>query len=227
MKNKLTHYRCITWGQLKENKFPRKGVKHNPLLGNGFQKCILHKLILWKLLTVSCSYSWCSLSFNTTDKSQVLHGTGFPLASTDSPTTPSNRRHINEMFTLTCTLFFLNPLSELSAIICTIQYFLPFYVPLCPPPLHGEEEGAGIYISCRLQLIHIWHFRFNPGRYTVDSANKDPFYPVLTLTGGVTMVFLHEISYTKYVCRIENRFLSMLYSYQFCTWAVRFRGISL
>ena len=39
---------------------------------------------------------------------------------------------------------------------------------------------------------------------TVDSAKKDPFCPVLTSTGGVTMVFLHEISNRKYVYLIEN-----------------------
>ena len=39
---------------------------------------------------------------------------------------------------------------------------------------------------------------------TVDFAKKDPFCPVLTLTGGVTMVFFHEYSNAKYVYPIEN-----------------------
>ena len=41
-------------------------------------------------------------------------------------------------------------------------------------------------------------------RRTVDSAKKDPFYPVLTLTRCLTMVFLHKISNRKYVYAIEN-----------------------
>ena len=40
--------------------------------------------------------------------------------------------------------------------------------------------------------------------YTVDPANKDPFCPVLTLTGGVTVVFLHAISNREYVYPIEK-----------------------
>ena len=40
--------------------------------------------------------------------------------------------------------------------------------------------------------------------HTVDSAKKDPFCPALTLTGSIIMVFLHEISNTKYVYPIEN-----------------------
>ena len=39
---------------------------------------------------------------------------------------------------------------------------------------------------------------------TVDAAKKDPFCPVLTLTSGVTMVFLHAIFNSKYVYPIEN-----------------------
>ena len=63
--------------------------------------------------------------------------------------------------------------------------------------------------------------------YTVDAAKKDPFCPVLTWTGGVTMVFLHVISKRNYVYPIENWNSIMFYSCQFCTWALCFRVISL
>ena len=62
---------------------------------------------------------------------------------------------------------------------------------------------------------------------TFDSAKKDPFCPVLTLTGGVTMVFLYEIFNRNCFYPIQNWFLIIFYSCQFRTWALRFRGISL
>ena len=40
--------------------------------------------------------------------------------------------------------------------------------------------------------------------YTVDPAKNDPFCPVLTLSRGVTVVFLHTISNIKYVYPIEK-----------------------
>ena len=40
------------------------------------------------------------------------------------------------------------------------------------------------------------------------------------------MVFLHEHFKRKYVHPIEKWFLGMFCSCQFCTWALRFRGIS-
>ena len=52
---------------------------------------------------------------------------------------------------------------------------------------------------------------------TVDSAKRDSFCHVLTLTRGFTMVLLQEISDRKYVYPIENLILSMSYSCQFCT----------
>ena len=53
--------------------------------------------------------------------------------------------------------------------------------------------------------------------YTVGSAKKDPFCPVLTLTGGVTLVFLHLISKRKICLSFINLkfkqvlFVSVLY----------------
>ena len=62
---------------------------------------------------------------------------------------------------------------------------------------------------------------------TVDPAKNGPFCPVLTLTGGVTVVFLQAILNRKYVYPIENWIISMFYLCQFCTWALCFRVISL
>ena len=52
---------------------------------------------------------------------------------------------------------------------------------------------------------------------TVDSAKKDLFRPVLTLAGGVTLVFPHEVSNRKFVYPVKKLLLSMFYSCQFCT----------
>ena len=58
----------------------------------------------------------------------------------------------------------------------------------CPEVLSGGELSGGEFT----------------GHHTVDSAKKDPFCPVLALTGGVTLIFLHEIYNRKYVYTIEN-----------------------
>ena len=62
---------------------------------------------------------------------------------------------------------------------------------------------------------------------TVDPAKNDPFCPVLTLTGGVTVVVLRAISIRKYIYPIEKLILSMFYLCQFCTSALCFRAIGL
>ena len=46
--------------------------------------------------------------------------------------------------------------------------------------------------------------RCDKNTITVDSAKKDQLCPVLTLTGGVTKVFLHKIPNEKCVSPLGN-----------------------
>ena len=62
-----------------------------------------------------------------------------------------------------------------------------------------SKEAA--FLSVLLYDGNIEHVR---KRSTVDPAKNDPFCPVLTLSGGVTAVFLHAISNKKYVYPIEK-----------------------
>ena len=73
------------------------------------------------------------------------------------------------------------------------------------------DEDGGLLFAGRAKVTALAHSRAHSRQAhvlrlinTVDSAMKDLFCPALTITGGVTMVFLHEISNMKDVYPIEN-----------------------
>ena len=69
-------------------------------------------------------------------------------------------------------------------------------------PVLLRRNNYNMYMMKNSRLSAKNFLSFNPN--TVDLAKKDPFGPVLLLTGGVTVVFLHAISNRKYVYPIEK-----------------------
>ena len=51
---------------------------------------------------------------------------------------------------------------------------------------------------------NFFRFAVKSNKYKYDAAEKNPFCPVLTLTGGVTIFFSHTICNKKHVHPIEH-----------------------